>query len=43
MNAGNTTGIQSGGISAFTHPAFTQGAEKIVALKQTEPAFREAL
>ena len=31
------------GVSAFTHSTVTRGAEKIVALKQTDPAFREAL
>lgn len=31
------------GITAFTHPTVTRGAEKIVALKQTDLAFCEAL
>ena len=31
------------GVTAFTHPTVTQGAEKVIALKQTEPAFRAAL
>ena len=31
------------GVSAFTHPTVTQGTERVVALKQTKPAFREAL
>ena len=31
------------GVTAFIHPTVTQGAEKIVTLKQTEPAFRDAL
>ena len=31
------------GVSAFAHHTVTQGTERVVALKQTEPAFREVL